>query len=554
MKKSMIISIFFLFALNISVLHAEDNNLSWYDETKNYASETAHNMITDDVSFASIYKESSSVGWGTVALVTVVVVGATAVTIFSGGTAAPALAAAASSMPGVASAAGLAGAAGTTGAAATASGLAAVGSVVGGGMAAGIVVVSAGLTFGTEVVVDYTIGKALDEYSYSNFAENSKHMKTLPIPKNTDGCNSYEDAMEIIEGIDSDSLVSSENTQGTIKKAIDLLKPIPEEKYNKAKSIVDEMSMSDIWDNSKQFNNASDIVNRYEDEKRLDDDERAKKESLLSLLYFITNNYKEAKKYSKLSITLADKANVKHTLPSYIYATSSLYDESFDYNKLADEYLKYSFVNETDNPIISLLLSIHLDRMMYRFGDGIVDEKSLNKVFSIVSDESLKDLKLGNYIIVLSQYLMGIKLEQQKISSLSLTENQTIKNSPKTLFAIKNSFENYENLINGATNIVKALEDIEAKDEAEVEVKKKVDVSKELITQYTNDKARLQQLIQDLETYQASFTKNEISEVKEAVVVVNDTKNIYLYVVLAIVLLTLILFFIMRRKKEQIVK
>lgn len=230
---------------------------------------------------------------------------------------------------------------------------------------------------------------------------------------------------------------------------------------------------------------------------------------MLSLLYFITNNYKEAKEYARLSISSAKEEGIRHTLSSYIYATSSLYDETFNYNELVDVYLKYAIWNEPDNATIPLLISIYLERMMYRFGEGMMDEKALKKVFNVTRHISLKDFRLQNYIIIFSYYKIQIKLEQQKISSLSLLNDRTLKNSPKTLMVVKKSFESYKNLIDGASDILKALEIIDVENEKDVETKKQVNTFKELIVQYADDKTRLQGLIQDLEIYQASLVKKK---------------------------------------------
>ncbi len=499
--------IFLVFVLNMSVMYAEDN-VSWYDNVVNYTNEVIHDVTTDDVTFEALYKESSSLGWITAAVFAVV---ATVVLVYSGGTAAPALVAAANAIPGVTAIGSLFGGAGLVGAAATTSGLAFLGA---GSMAAGIIVVGSALTFGTSVVIDYAATKALDTYSYSGFVENSKNMMTLPLPKNTDGCDSYESAMSILEGVNSEIPLSSEETQLIIKKAIDSL-------------------------------------NVYDDDINID--EKAKKESLYALLYFISNNHKKAIKHADVSISLANEVNIKHTLPSYIVATSSLYDENFDYNELADKYLKYSFMNEVDNPILSLLLSIHMDRMMYRYSDGMIDEMALNKVFKIVSDEVFKNLRLQNYIIVLSRYIIALKLEQQKISSLALTDNKTIKNSPKTLLAIKKTYVSYEKLIDGSMNIIDQLEAVKVETETEIEAKKQVETFKELISQYSNDKTRLQGLIQDLEAYQSSLSIEEVEEIPETqeVEIVKDDKNIYLYIGFSIIFLIMMMLFIIRKKRVE---
>ena len=542
MKKIIIKIMIFLLIANISILHAEDNQ-TWYDKaktygstvvdsvkektksvidktkeygsditevskeswekTKKYTKETIHDIQTDDITFEAFYKESSSVGWIVAGVLAIVAV---ATIVLTGGTASPIVASIGTWIGGTM---------GLSGVAATNAGLALLGggSIASGGFGiiGGTILLTGALTFGTEIIVDYAITKTIDEYSYSKFAENSKNMMTLPIPKNSNGSDSYEIAMSILEDIDSEVPLSNELTQSIIKKAIESLNV---------------------------------------DDGDIELDEKAKKESLYALLYFISNKYTEAKKHAELSISLANRGKVNHTLPSYIVATSSLYDETFNYEKIADKYLKYSLIKEAENPIIPLLLSIHLDRMMYRFGDGMVNERSLNKVFKIVSNKSLKDLRLQNYIIILSRYTIRLKLEQQKISSLAITDNKTIKNSPKTLLAIKKSFESYDKLIIGANDIVLNLEQIEVEDKTKIEAKKQVNIFKELIIQYVNDKTRLEGLIQELETYQASLLADTV-ERKEVTVVTNtEDKSMYLYIGLGIIFITLIGFLMTRRKKE----
>ena len=500
-----LIKIFLLISfVYFSPLNANDS--SWYDGIVSYSQETIHDIKTDDVTFESFYKESSAIGWivaGVVAVLSVVAI------VYSGGTATPAVTAVGTWIGNVM---------GLSGIAATNAGLALLGggSIASGGFGiiGGTILLTGALTFGTEVIIDYTLGTVVDEYSYSKFTENSKNMMTLPLPKNTSGCDSYEDAVSILEDIDTEQPISSEASQIIIQNALKVL---------------------DVEENDID----------------IDADEKAKKESLFALLYFVSNNYKESKKHAKLSIELANEADVKHTIPSYIFATSSLYDETFNYSELADNYLKYSFLEESDNPLIPLLLSIHMDRMMYRYSDGMIDEKALSKVFSIVSDDSLKELRLQNDIIILSRYIIAIKLEQQKISSLSETSNKTIKNSPKTLEVVKKSYKNYEDLLNGVDKVILALESIEVEDDTEIEAKKQVSTFKELIGQYSNDKTRLQGLIKDLDSYQASLNKEEIvktqlSEVDEK----SNSKNLYILIGLGVFLFILIGYFLTQRKEN----
>lgn len=214
---------------------------------------------SDDVTFESFYKDSS-LGWGTVTAVAAVVV-VTAVAIY-GGDSKSASDLAKMIHKGVAPVARLVGKVGTSGAAKTASGLKAIG----GSMATGLFLVSSGLSAGTVATGGYAFSKVVDSYSYSSLIKNSKEMTTLPLPVNDDGCDAYEDAMKIIEKIESNVVISSEQTQNTIKKAISLLEPISKEDYKSAKQVVDEMGIYDAFNDPERFNDANDIVNKYENE------------------------------------------------------------------------------------------------------------------------------------------------------------------------------------------------------------------------------------------------------------------------------------------------
>ena len=147
---------------------------------------------TEYATFESFYKETASIGW-TIAAVAALIAGAAI--FFTGGTASPV---------DVAIGSWLGGMMGLSGAAATNAGLALLGggSIASGGLgiAGGTALLTAALSFGTEVVVDYTIGKAYSEYQYSNLKEQSNNLATLPIPINDSGPVAYDDAIELLAG------------------------------------------------------------------------------------------------------------------------------------------------------------------------------------------------------------------------------------------------------------------------------------------------------------------------------------------------------------------
>ena len=147
----------------------------------------------------------------------------------------------------------------------------------------------------------------------------------------------------------------------------------------------------------------------------------------MSLLYFVSNDYLKAKEYADVAIMHARYSGIGRTLPEFIYATSTLYEEEFDFKKVTNDHFGYSVLEEPDNTLIPLLFSLYLDRMQLRFNDGHLDESALTYVFNIMKSPLIEDLRVENYVILLSRYFMYLKLEQQKILSIVNTPNDAIK-------------------------------------------------------------------------------------------------------------------------------
>ncbi len=533
MKKSIIANICFILLLSMTILHSGEKG--WFDGTY-------HAMTTDDVTFESFYKESSSVDWERVALWTAGAAAVTGVVILSVGTAAPALAGVASIME-ASSVAGVFSAGGLAGGAATASGLATMGSLVGGGMASGLII-TGGIMGAGHSLTDYTVNKVLSAYSYSNFKEESKQLMTLPLPLNNKGSEDYEKAMKVLNAIDSTKNITIESNQQIIKDTLTVFNPIPKEEYLKAKKVVSEMGVSDAWNDPDKFNINNDLVSKYEEQKALTADEKSKNKALQSILYFIANDYLNAKKYAKESINFAKEEDVKYTLPSYIYAVSSLYEDNFDIEDITNEYFKYSVVEEHDNPMIPLLFTIYLDRMMYRLNDGYLNSNALDEVYDVAENSALKDQRLPLYTVLISRYLLRLKLEKQKISALTTAENTTIKNSEKTLNIVNKSYSEYTKLLETTEEISEELTYL-AEDTDETKVIEEVKKISSLVLEYENERSKLKQLKSDLTTYQDSLNSDEIIQDED-----DSSFDLLDYLVLFGFMLYLVFFFSGKNKEK----
>ncbi len=407
---------------------------------------------TEYATFEVFYKESSYIGW-IIAGIGAVIAGA--VVIFTGGTASPIV---------VGVGTWIGGLMGYSGIVATNVGLALLGggSIAAGGFGiiGGTTLLTAVFSFGTEIVIDYTIGKAISTYQYNTLAEQSKEMPTLPLPLNSDGSKSYKAAIDILSKVDKQSPIYADANQQIIKEAIQILES---------------------------------------DQEKFGLDKKLKNETLLSLFYFVSNNYVKAKQYANSAIEDAKILNIRRTLPAFIYATSTLYDEKFDFTAITNNYFKYSILAESSDPLIPLLFAIYLDRIQLRFNDNFLDENALKHIFTIMKAPELEKLRLQNYTTLLARYFIHLKLEQQKISSLASSSNETIKNNPKTLETVTNSLNRYNKLAQDANQVMGEYLLLDSSDK---ETKAKLAEFHQLLIQYIQDEKRLALLVNDLKIHQ----------------------------------------------------
>jgi hypothetical protein len=351
--------------------------------------------------FDAFYVESSTVSW-IVAGVSAIVAGA--VVFFTGGAASPIVAWIGGAIGNMA---------GLYGAAATNYGLALLGGgavAAGGfGVVGGTTLLTVALGFSTDVVIDYSVGSAISKYSYNEFVKDSKNMITLPIPQNESGSDMYEKEVEYLkEHIDKKEPLSSRTNQLLLSK----------------------------------------VLREYSDYIREDNKDLI----LKSYLNFVTGNYKDAKDDASMAISNLRREELKRTLPAFIYAVSSLYNEHLyysDYKYITKNYFSYAILAEPDNKLIPLMFAIYMDRLMYRMDSNEnLNYRVLDMLKDIVLKIEDKDLKAQSLILVAMRYIMRLKIEQQKILSLANSQNQIIRNSPITLDTVHDSMFEYRALLN----------------------------------------------------------------------------------------------------------
>lgn len=441
------------------------------------------NAATEYATFASFYHPSTNTIWILASAAAFALIAGAAI-FFTGGTASPIVVSAGSWVGGLM---------GYSGAAATNAGLALLGggSIASGGLGVvgGTALLTATFSFGTGIVVDYALDSAKVSYDYSKFVENSKNMTTLPLPINESGPASYESAIKVLSKTNTKEPLSNNHNQGVIKEAIAVLKK------------------------SSRGNSS--------------EEEKAKEQSLLALLCFITNDYTAAKGHSKNAYSLARNSELKATFPAFIIATSSLY-ESKPNIETASKYFQYAVMGEPDNPMTPLLYAIYLDRVMYRFNDGYLSSSVLRDIYNFSEKLPYDERKAAIQLGIVSRYFILIKLQQQKI--LSLTQgNKTIKSSPKTLATVNGALKEYKSILNSINTALdqqskvlknrlkhkpKLWDKVTGKHPKEWETQwnAKITELQTLSSSYRDGVTGLESLIKDLERYQAELRRQRLEK------------------------------------------
>ena len=425
------------------------------------STDTIH-AASEYATFESFYKTSSVIGFTGWIITGLIALAAASFVFVTGGAGAPAAVVAAGTWVGKMM--------GLSGAVATNAGLALLGggSIVSGGfgMAGGAALLTAVFNFSTGVVGNYSVQfveGVISSYSYAKLAEKSENMTTLPMPVNQSGPESYENAVEILNDINGEEPLFSSSNRGIISKAI-------------------------------RIGRAGEYYALVEDE------DRARQQALLSLLYFVSNDYVEAKKHAAEAMYHARTSEIEHTLPMFIFATSSLYEENVQFGSITGDYFTEAILNEPDNPLIPLLFSIYLDRLSLRFNDTNLDEGAFASIFTIMQNPALEDHQPVNYLTILVRYFIQLKFHQQKITYITNSSNPTIMNSPTTLKTVKDSLKIYEGFLNGSRTVMKEIVFLDSG--LDDDIKPQIKEFYSLLEKYADDRIRLASLVNSLEAYQ----------------------------------------------------
>ena len=322
-------------------------------------------QAADYATFKSFYYQGMSPwAWTTASILCI---SGVALTIFSGGTAAPAGAAAISS--------GISSAVGASGAAGTCLGLA----LLGGNAGVKIWEIS--------LLTAPARGMAYMEYmerdAYSKFAEANKEMITLPLPRNEKGGIAYRTAINYLkEHFKEDKPISDPENQHVLKRAREIL-------FEKMQSEKDEEYI-------------------------------LKDKTLLALLYLQTNQYALASDMARQATTLAHDLKETCTLPSFIWALSEIAMPEKDCTDEVIHALRVAYYHETDNKLIPIMTGCLMDRMMYRYRCNHLASDKLSYLCGIITHERIDDkLAAASLQIFVTRCLLELDWTREYFSRFS---------------------------------------------------------------------------------------------------------------------------------------
>ena len=471
--------------------------------------DTANALFETKATFGSFYDKgwSEVLIWGGVGILVAAALGAAV--FFTGGAASPIVA------PSAVTLGTLIGKfMGLTGVAATNAGLALVGGgaiAAGGlGMAGGAAIITAasGVAFEVAVVAGEELFDSVKEQRetdalYARLVNNSEGLITFPLPRNNSGSNALKEAMSILGDFDDTLPLSGEGNRWLIKKAISELRWSPDDRA-KALAALAHVEKGEPLSAGRNQESAMEAVGILLESSEV---ANLRDAALLSLLYFVLNDYRKADHYAERARGIAQAEDpegyaARITLPTFISATCSLYDREVDYAAAISQF-KNSILTEPESKLVPLLFSIFLDRFTLRnMNDGHFNPQVFHETFDIMKSPSLAEFRLTNYIILLGRYLMHIENERLKIRSLTGASDSTIRNHPETLSYVRNALDTYRLLLRGASDVESNIVVLPLDELNEVQ-REAIAKLRGRYTRAILEKEELASLVKDLERHRA---------------------------------------------------
>jgi len=262
---------------------------------------------------------------------------------------------------------------------------------------------TAALTFGTEVVVDASINKAQSTYDYAAFTKLTQNMVTLPLPKNDSGPPSMQAAFKVLESVNEKADVRSASNLEIISKALDVART---------------------------------------PDSGLTDAENARKKTFISVLQLTLGRPREAQLAASAAYGIAERAQLLGTMPAFLMSVTMLHDEKPDVAR-ATSLLKYAVTAEPDNPLTPLLFAMVSDRLSARMADGTLPASVGSGVVRLAARLPNDERSAAVHAALATRLFAGLKLEQQRLLLLRDLLNKTLVASPVTVEQAETALSGY---------------------------------------------------------------------------------------------------------------
>ena len=221
-------------------------------------------------------------------------------------------------------------------------------------------------------------------------------MTTLPLPINDDGGDAYEKCLEWIQK-EKKSQFDDKKVEFNIHDA-------------KFQEVLKEATL--IFGRDLLEDDGS--------------DEKINGLTFLSLLYFQRGCYRDAFKYSRDAVNRANGEKSLASLARCIYATSYLYSESAqDNQRIQREYLVPALQKEGANKVTPLMLTVYLDRLMYRIHNGASEPADIQFAIDLLGDKKFSKNAPKCLPILTVRVIQELKRCQKDIEVLAKCKSKT---------------------------------------------------------------------------------------------------------------------------------
>ena len=375
---------------------------------------------------------------------------------------------------------------GLSGAAAANFGLALLGggTVAAGGLgiAGGVAVLTAVMSFGIDATISYGIDVAMEKWDHQKFIVANKNMLTLPIPRNTSGGKDYPKTVAYLQkNYNPEKDINDAHNQEVLRKSIDILSS-----------------------NIRTKSNAKTRIKDY---------------TLLALLHLQTHNYNKASVNANKALDIAKKKNSKRSLPSFIWALAELANPEKPCTEDTIQALRVAFYHEPNNQLIPIMTAACLDRLMYRYHYGNLDIEHLKSFLTIITNSQLdKKVAAPSLEIFVTRSLIELKRTKQDFHVVM---------SDKTFVADKDIINKLHNRLNRHAKLIGLL-----KNNAIKQVKL-------LSAHFPKDSKITARKLTSLVDSYLSDVKNIKKQIHEIDKVIDKKSNSYTTLIILIVILSL---------------